>query len=200
MKLWKVGTLLNKVKVYEDDRFILGLTFVKVSGKDGSIKCGASFKIKLKVPMNNKFYLRVYSITESLQSGENKDINYLETTFDIPASKAEHMANAILPIDCLDYEDVVLQFAIENANATTFSKELIVKLPISMLKFVNLADCKNVQAFDEDWNSRLAGAEYQLAQSAEASLDTNYVTSCAELQFYFPGCSILRNQECGLIL
>ena len=193
IKLWKVGTLLNKVKVYEDDRFILGLTFVKVSGKDGGVKCGASFKIKLKIPMNNKFYIRVYSLTESLQGGDNKETNYSETTFDIPPAKGEHMINTILPINCLDYEDVVLQFAVENANATTFSKELIVKLPVSILKFVNVLECKNSHAFDEDWNTRLSGNDYQLAQSPESILDTNYVTTFAELQFYFPGCCVLKN-------
>ena len=197
MQLWKAGSLLNVCKLYEDQRYSIGLGQKKALGKDGRIICSYGFKAKQIIPMSNEIRLRIYVITQD-ETGNQLEANYFNKTFSFTDDKIESVISHTFDQDALAFEDLIFELTIDDAPATTFSKELAFKLPLSIINFMVVRPCRTESEFEEQWTDRLASKECCVAFCSDYALDTEYASRPTDLSYFFAGSCVMRD-SCGIL-
>ena len=200
-QLWKVGSLLNKTKLYSDDFHIVGMLTISVFSKaNNCFKCGVSIKIKpLKYLGNLKIQLVQTKHDETTFMLQKKEYSLAE-------SDKEVTFNAALDLKTVkDSATLDIRYFFKGEEATNFrmlSNRTI--LPISMLKFVKAVSQVSSTSFGYLWRRHVGEGQCMLLKTRPLKMDLGMFRSAHDLQYLFETMVILapeagESESCGLI-
>lgn len=176
---WKMGNLLEAMKLYQDERWSCGFRTVRVTTKEKKIKCGLEIKFKLSKSIASDFSAEIFTysiIGKKIRSITSKTFNLL--------NGPESMVCAIEWSEPLP--NIALKVEIQHNQAVPGSSQpLICKIPISPLKFIIPKPGLTEKTFNEAYSKFARSGHAVIKHSPIYTLDTFIAKTPNDLSYYF---------------